>query len=293
MSIPKSGERSVNLPVTPAIPPAVQVGDTITSSHENSVRQALADLWTDLQALNAGSLSDPTTTKGDLLVRGAAALARLAVASDGNVLLADAASPQGVKWGLLNASSVGAVPPTRKVTAGQGMTGGGDLSADRVFNADVISVFGRTGMVVMTPADIVAGGGVPNTRLVSAGVGLAGGGDLSADRTLAVVADTTVQRNRISYNGTLTGTRQEINFIPGANVNISVADNSANNRVDVTISATGGGTGGSQTPWTSDIDGGNHFLQNTAGISIGGSGATPANPFKIVSGSTRHLDAVL
>jgi hypothetical protein len=78
---------------------------------------------------------------------------------------------------------------------------------------------------------------VPDARTVTAGTGLTGGGDLSADRTLSVSNDSTTQKVRISKAGTLTGTRQELNLIEGGNVTITGTDDSGNNRVNVTISA--------------------------------------------------------
>jgi len=45
-----------------------------------------------------GGAASPTTTKGDLIVRGASADERLAVGTDGQVPTADAASPSGIKW---------------------------------------------------------------------------------------------------------------------------------------------------------------------------------------------------
>lgn len=86
---------------------------------------------------------------------------------------------------------------------------------------------------------------VLSSRQINCGLGLTGCGDLSTDRTLAVVADTLTERVRVSSSGTLAGTRQEVNFIASTNVNILVQDNPGSNRVDVTISATGGGGGGS------------------------------------------------
>jgi hypothetical protein len=66
----------------------------------------------------------------------------------------------------------------------------------KVDNTDqVTSVNGQTGTVVLTQADI--SGTVPTTRTITAGTGLTGGGDLSADRTFAI--DSTV--------ATLTGTQ--------------------------------------------------------------------------------------
>tara|TARA_R110000772_G_scaffold22123_3_gene60101 strand:+ start:598 stop:1845 length:1248 start_codon:yes stop_codon:yes gene_type:complete len=46
---------------------------------------------------DAGGAS-PTTTKGDLIARGASVDERLAVGTDGQALVADAASPSGLKW---------------------------------------------------------------------------------------------------------------------------------------------------------------------------------------------------
>lgn len=49
-------------------------------------------------------------------------------------------------------------------------------------------------------------------------------------------------------NGTLVSTRRQINLIPGTNVTLSVADDAANNRVNVTINSSGGGGGSSFSP---------------------------------------------
>jgi hypothetical protein len=64
---------------------------------------------------------------------------------------------------------------------------------------------------------------------------------LNADGTLkqtAVTDDSTTQRVNVKRNGSAIGTRPTINFVPGTNATVSVTDNSANNRVDVTIDAT-------------------------------------------------------
>ncbi len=53
----------------------------------------------------------------------------------------------------------------------------------------------------------------------------------------AVADDTTVQRIRVRKNGTLTGERPEVNFVAGANTTLTIADNTADNRVDVTVTA--------------------------------------------------------
>lgn len=45
-----------------------------------------------------GALTDPTTTKGDLIVRGASAITRLPVGSNDQVLTADSVATLGVAW---------------------------------------------------------------------------------------------------------------------------------------------------------------------------------------------------
>jgi hypothetical protein len=140
-------------------------------------------------------------------------------------------------------AGAGVVPDTRRIIAGAGLGGGGALSADVTLTANVTSVFGRTGAVVLTTADLTAAGGAPATRVLTAGTGLIGGGDLSADRTFTVLDDTTNQRTRVSKAGAPVATRREINFINGANVAVTVVDNAANNRLDVTVTSNAGSGG--------------------------------------------------
>lgn len=219
-------------------------------------------------------------------------------------------------------------PTTRTITAGTGLTGGGDLTADRTIAANfgssagtiaqgndsritgaeqtsnkgtangyaglnnstvvptaqlgsgtadtttflrgdntwatapaapVSSVAGKTGAVTLVKGDVglanldntsdankpvstaqqTALDGKANTTItITAGTGLTGGGDLSANRTLAVVDDTSTQKVRISKDGTLIGTHRELNLVTGSNITLTATDNTANNRTDVTIAAT-------------------------------------------------------
>jgi hypothetical protein len=85
-------------------------------------------------------------------------------------------------------------------------------------------------------------GTVPTTRRINTSTGLTGGGDLSADRTLSVVTDTTTQRVEVAGGGTLAGTRKRINFIAGTNMTVTATDDSAQNKVDVTLTSAGSGT---------------------------------------------------
>jgi hypothetical protein len=75
--------------------------------------------WTD--AGSAGGFSDPTTTKGDLIVHGASTT-RLAVGSDTQVLTADSTQSTGIKWATPSAGF--ANPMTAKADLIVGGTGG-------------------------------------------------------------------------------------------------------------------------------------------------------------------------
>lgn len=110
---------------------------------------------------------------------------------------------------------------------------------------------------------------VPTSRVITAGTGLTGGGDLSADRTLTVANDSTTQRVEVANAGTLQGTRKQINFIAGTNATLNVADNSGSNRVDVTINAT------SQT--TADATASSKGIVQLAG-DLSGTAAAPTVP---------------
>ena len=75
--------------------------------------------------------------------------------------------------------------------------------------------------------------------LFSAGNGI----DLTYDDagntvTITVLADSTVQKGIYSNSGTTVGTRQELNVVPGAGITISGVDNTAANRVDLTVNTT-------------------------------------------------------
>ena len=64
---------------------------------------------------------------------------------------------------------------------------------------------------------------------------------------LEVKPNTTQQKVAVRKNstGSGVGTRQRLNFIEGANVTLTIADDATDDEVDVTIAATGGGGGGS------------------------------------------------
>lgn len=57
--------------------------------------------------------------------------------------------------------------------------------------------------------------------------------------TINVISDTSTQKLEIAGNGNLFGTRKRINFLNGSNTTVSVTDDPTNNKVDVSISASG------------------------------------------------------
>ena len=69
--------------------------------------------------------------------------------------------------------ATGVVPVERTITAGNGLTGGGSLNADRTLSVDFTKV-------------------VPVERTITAGNGLSGGGPLTANRTLSLGTPSTL-----------------------------------------------------------------------------------------------------
>lgn len=129
----------------------------------------------------------------------------------------------------------------------------------------VLSVNGQTGSVVLTVSDI--SGAVPNTRQVATGTGLSGGGNLSADRTLAL-ADTSVTpatygsasqvaRFTVDQQGRLTGA-QDVSIAISA---IAVTSG--------TLPVARGGTGLSSAPTNGQILIGNGSTYSLAALTAG------------------------
>ncbi len=94
----------------------------------------------------------------------------------------------------------GGVPTTRNIIAGVGMTGGGTLAADRTLtlgtpntittaSTNAVSGTTHTHALTLTSADITGELGFTppsNAITISAGVGMTGGGNLTANRTITL-----------------------------------------------------------------------------------------------------------
>lgn len=221
-----------------------------------------------------GAMIDPTTTKGDLIVHGAATT-RMPVGADGQILTADSTQPLGVKWSAAAAAGVssvfgrsgavvaasgdytaaqvtGAVAGTRQVIAGAGLSGGGALSADVTLSAVAMGASGGSHRAGIVPDPGAASGGTRYLRedatwAIPAG---AGGG----------LTDPTTTLGDLMVRGAAAVTR----FGVGANGQVLTADSTQTLGVKWAAPA-----GGSQTPWTSDINAAGFTLNNAGKIGIG------------------------
>ena len=114
----------------------------------------------------------------------------------GNVTNTEFGYLDGVVASIQNQLNI-RVPVSRTITAGDGLSGGGTLSADRKFDVDSTVV--RTSRTLTAGSGLTGGGTlagdrqfavdstvVRTSREISAGTGLSGGGTLGADRELYI-----------------------------------------------------------------------------------------------------------
>lgn len=211
----------------------------------------------------------------------------------------------------------GGTPTTRVLTAGAGLTGGGDLTADRTFdivagdatitvNANSIQVgtlvsgnFANNTIALARLANAsaqfqivgrkTASGGawedcsaaelglVPTSRTITAGTGLTGGGDLSANRTITLgtvansnLADNTIALARLVNAGAQnrilcrassgSGAWEDSSNIPAFTIT-ALTCTTING---VTVAAPVEGTALTDANQTLNVSGGNNYVQSTA-----------------------------
>lgn len=108
----------------------------------------------------------------------------------------------GTITAALTGTASGNPPNSRAINTSAPLTGGGDLSADRTLSIPVAtnSQDGYLSAADHTTFSNAAAGSVPTSRTISTTAPLAGGGDLSANRTLSISQATT------STNGYLSST---------------------------------------------------------------------------------------
>jgi hypothetical protein len=98
----------------------VAVSGTPTAGQVPTATSGSAATWQNPTG-GGGGMTDPLTTKGDLIVRTASATTRLGVGTTGQALLADSAQPAGVRWGAVGGgeSGIGTVTVSGTPTIGQ------------------------------------------------------------------------------------------------------------------------------------------------------------------------------
>lgn len=165
-------------------------------------------------------------------------------------------------------ASAGEVPPSRTITAGTGLVGGGDLSANRVFaianggvgasqldttgvvagvygdasNIPTVTVDANGRVTSVTTTPVVAAGYVPVTRTITAGTGLIGGGSLASDVTLSLnLASATPQALGTATAGVSTAAAREDHVHPAV-------DLSDTNETQGALPLGRGGTGDALSP---------------------------------------------
>lgn len=211
-------------------------GGTLTLTNANGVSAATNfEVTSGLYQASSANLTalSSVTTNGFLVYAGSNTFAERSFTSSGSTIAIT--NPTGV-GGNVNLEVVGG--PFQAQNAN--LTTISSYTSPQMANVTALSGVTTTGYLAFTAAGTVA----PRTFTSSGSVTIGNPTGIAAATTFDVAANTTNQKVQVALAGTVTGTRKEINFIQGANVTLTVADNSGSDRVDVTIAASGGGGGG-------------------------------------------------
>ena len=230
----------------------VSAGTGLTGGGDLSTNRSFAVAYgttgTTAAVGNDARLSDARTPAAASITAAMFAAAAIVTASEG--LASSDNDTSFPTTAAVNAGLATKAPTARTITAGTGLTGGGDLSADRTLTvaygststtaavgndarlSDVrtpaaasITAAMFTAATIVTAAEGVASSDndtsfpttaavnvalatkVPTTRTVTAGTGLTGGGDLSANRTLVVAYGSTSTTAAVGNDARLSDTR--------------------------------------------------------------------------------------
>ena len=260
---------------------AAQVTNAVDRSQTYSDPMWLTGLnWSKIIAAPT-FLLDPTTTKGDLVVRGASAISRLPVGGDGAILVADSTQALGVRWGASLPSSIPAGQFAGDMLIWQQAGGWGLISAagqpaavGNVLTVQSIGASTKLAWQAPPPSqatlywvngtqvqssfglNFIAGN---NTTIAGAmdGSGTKVNITITAGGPTSGLADPTTTKGDLIARATAQVTRLPV----GTDGTILMADSTQALGVKwATVS--GGGGGGAQTPWTSNIDAAGFTLNN-------------------------------
>ena len=158
-----------------------------------------------------GGISDPTTTRGDIIAKGASVLGRLAIGADNTVLRSDGTDPE---WGAVAATELTGTLPianggTNATSAGAARTSLGAAASGA--NSDITSITGLT-----TDLSVAQGGtGAGTAADARTNLGLVIGTNVEAFNADIAVTDA-LQTFTLSQRGTIT-TDNDLSF----NLNIT------------------------------------------------------------------------
>ena len=169
--------------------------DLAPGSGGGDVYRLVSGTWTLVGNIEgpAGTPSSATTSVEGIIklagvLNGTSSLPTFGAAADATVSVKGIVQLAGDLGGTAASPTVpNKADKTTTISAGTGLTGGGDLSANRTLSVS----YGTTASTAAEGNDSRITSAVPNTRTVTAGTGLTGGGDLSTNRTFAVSYGTT------------------------------------------------------------------------------------------------------
>ena len=278
-----TGARNINgARITGAGAP-INDSDLATRGYVNSVAQGL-DVKESVKVATTGGLAGTYATGGQTLTansNGAIQVDGVTLSVNDRLLLKDQAT--GSQNGIYTVTTVGDGSTAFVITRALDFNTSAEVGAGAFMfvesgsaNAGKSFIQSATGPTLDTDAltfsvfgdSTLAADSVDNTKLANqaqatvkgraAGTGTGDPVDLSADQVVGVLNTATTDlaasllpatvdanaRIVVEKNGTAIGTRRSINFIEGSNVTLTVADDSSNEEVDVTISSTASGGGG-------------------------------------------------